>query len=382
MSAPAGWNPAGANNAAPRQEQLTMWRDVNTHPTRESSKVAHKLAPASHSAAALKLPVQGPMPAAGLCGFVYPYVVDEPLPSAELRGRRMRRQLSQMRQAAAKKREAPANLEASDKAFHERQLARLSAGERADLAARMEVCKYGQVLTEPVRVMARTIMRDVEPGSVQVWLDRVRDRYSPTVAGMIAEAALCPNGAGGYRFGWHKLGPRRVVVGMIATLMLAREVPGRDGGELCVRGIPRGALRELMRDAGGQAPSPEWISSYASQYGRRELARGNLPAERPLHHLGFLKRCVRVGFMRKVQLPARAATVEAFEVRPDRRGVPRCINRYYLRWRQWEAQASTAALDALTELARVACEHFIRAAPRTIADRRDAEARARASAPD
>ena len=369
--------------------------DVNTPLGRVPQKLAPELEPTSYSADARALPT--PQPAEMPSESLLPYGDSA---REALRGRHERRRAAKLgevqarglrAQARAREAQAQARARAEDarakafEAFEALELGELGADERDELEGLGEVERYGRPIPSPVWGMCRRIVRSRTPErTAQLWVRQALRRFSPVEVGQVVAAALCPDGRGGYHFDWGHISARRFLAVGLAKLRLAVELPARGGSKLCMRGISRGGLQEMMRDATGHAPSPTWISGYASQYGRRARASGMLDAERPLHHLGLLKRLERVGFERAVQLPAQAATVEEFERRPDRNGVTRCINRYYLHGREWAARAGAAVVDALTELARVACELRIRRAPRTASERlyaekRDAEKRARAA---
>jgi len=313
-----------------------------------------------------------------------------------LRGRRDRRRAARSGKAEAREsrararaREVQTQAQARAAEARARAFEAFEARERVELGAdELDALDeladaYGRPIPQPVWVMCRRIVRSRSPErTAQMWLRQAGRRFSAVELGQIVEAALCPDGRGGYRYSWRDVSARRFLAVGLAELRLGVEVPGARGPRVCMRGVSRGALQEMMRDADGSAPCMTWISGDASQHGRRARAAGAHKGEKPLHHLGLLRRLVRVGFVRKVQLPAQAATVEAFEQRPDRVGVLRCINRYYLHGREWAARAGAAVVDALTELARVACELPIRRAPRTAAERLYAEKRGRARAPD
>jgi len=282
-------------------------------------------------------------------------------------------------QAQAQAREAQA-VEARAAAFEARELAKLDADELAEIEADelAEDCPYGLPVPKAVWGMRSILLRSRDRAkTAQGWLRWARTRFSEVEVGQLAQAALCPDEQGGFCYGWADENAIRVLVCGLAMLRLRGEIPHRDGPKACMRGISRGTLQALMRDSQGCSRGTTWISGYL----RDDLPEG----ERPLQHLGLLKRLERVGFSRSVQLPAQAATVEEFERKPDRNGVMRCINRYYLHGREWAARAGAAVVDALTELARVASECRIRRAPRTVYERAHAEKRdaaQRARAPD
>jgi hypothetical protein len=257
--------------------------------------------------------------------------------------------------------------EASEKAraFEEKRLAEWAAE------------NPGQPIPKRVWLLQR-IMRASKPEeAVRGWLRWARWAFGERGARalwFIEQAALCPDAQGRYRFDWKHPFALRTAIVMLMVLMMAEAFRGRRGEALCVRGITIGAMQELVRDEGGHTPEESWFSD---RYTCRRCKCQKLPeAERPLHHQGLLARLERVGFIRRVQLPAQAATVEGFERFPDRNGVQRTSNRYYLPW-------SDESIVFDIELERTPLDgRNIRRAPRTAAERLYAEKRSRARAPD
>ena len=297
------------------------------------------------------------------------------------------RRAAQRRAEAAPGEHLPSGRRRRDRVGEDRRRRRLHVAQRrakasewarafeADRMAEWAAANPGQPMPKRVFFLQRIMLSGAK--QVQEWLRWARWAFGERGARamwFIEQAALCPDGSGSHHHNWTHPFARRTLIVMLMMLMMAEAFRGRRGEALCVRGITIGGMQELVRDAEGHTPDDSWFSD---RWTCRRCPCRKLPkAERPLHHQGLFARLERVGFIRRVQLPARAATVESFERFPDRNGVLRTSNRYYLPWSD-ESVVFEVELEQTPLYDRI-----IRRAPRTAAERHYFEKRARARAPD
>lgn len=215
-----------------------------------------------------------------------------------------------------------------------------------------------------VWIMAWSTMADRTGDAGRSWLRWARSRFSGAPLARIGTAAFCPDAEGRSRYDWHDDCARATVVLGLALLMMGTMTRRKGVWALCVRGVVRQALCVLIAVRPDRPWSTEWLAGVRGEQ---------------LHQLGPLRRLERVGLLYRQQLPAQAKSVEGFECYPDRKGVLRTSNRYWLGWRDAHPREDLAALHNYGwEL----CDALIRRAPRTAAELRYALRHGRARAPD
>jgi hypothetical protein len=137
---------------------------------------------------------------------------------------------------------------------------------------------------------------------------------------LLREAAFCPIGDGTFRFDWRDERARSIVALGLVILRLAKTTRRRSMWGRVVRGLTRECLCALIARRHDDPPS---LSVLSHTWYRDEHFH--------LWECGYLVALHETGFLYKQQLPAHASSVAPWERYPDRNGVLRTSNRYWVR---------------------------------------------------